>query len=78
MSILSIRVKDTLVDQVKTYAKTLKMSQAEYVRHAIEQMNIHVSQQKRKQKLIHASLRTRAESKRVNTEFSDIEHDPEA
>ena len=54
------------------------MSQAKYIRTAIEHMNEEVLQYESQQKLKKASLRVRKESQLVNTEFSRIEYDPES
>lgn len=68
---------EPLLDEIKAKAKALHMSQAKYIRTAIEYMNQEVSRRESQQKLKQASLRVRKESQRVNAEFSKIEHDPE-
>jgi len=78
MSLISIRLADKLLIELKNRAHLLHLSQTEYIRKAIEHMNEEVSKQERKQKLIQASLRVRGESMAVNNDFSRIEHDPEA
>ena len=77
MSLLSIRLADQLLDEVKTRVKALHMSQAKYIRTAIEHMNEEVLRHESQEKLRKASLRVRKESQLVNAEFSRIEHDPE-
>ncbi len=77
MSLISIRLTDKLLQEVKVKAQTLHMTQTTYIRKAIEHMNEEVSQQERRQNLMKASLRVRKESMAVNAEFSRIEHDPE-
>jgi len=78
MSLVSIRLDDRLFHELKARAQTLHISQADYIRKAIEHMNKEISKKERRQKLITASLRVRDESMLVNAEFSRIEHDPEA
>ncbi len=78
MSLVSIRLGDKLLIEVKNRAQLLHLSQTEYIRKAIEHMNEEVSKQERKQRLIQASLKVRGESMDVNQDFSRIEHDPEA
>ncbi len=78
MSLVSVRLDSRLLNELKAVSQTLHMSQADYIRKAIEHMNEEVLKRERKQKLIKASLRVRDESMLVNAEFSRIEHDPEA
>jgi predicted transcriptional regulator len=78
MSLVSVRLADDLLNEMKTRAQSLHMSQTDYIRKAIEHMNQEVLKHQRKQKIIQASLKVRGESILVNTEFSRIEHDPEA
>lgn len=40
-------------------------------------MNKSLYEQERKEKLFAISMRTRKESMKINSEFSNIEHDPE-
>jgi hypothetical protein len=46
------------------------------VRKALEQMNATVAAQHRRARLMEVSRKVRVESRRVNAEFSEIEHDP--
>lgn len=78
MSLVSIRLPDELLSEVKIKAHNLHISQTEYMRKAIELMNAEVAKEERKQKLIRASLKVRKESMAINDEFSRIEYDPEA
>ncbi|MCK4870836.1 MAG: CopG family transcriptional regulator [Gammaproteobacteria bacterium] len=77
MTAISIRLTNKFVDETDVLAHKLHMSRTEYIRHAIEEMNRLVAQNERKKRIANASLKTRAESMRVNREFSEIEHDPE-
>ena len=76
MSLVSIRLAEPLLNELKARAAVLHMSQTEYIRTAILKMNKHVLKNERKQKLERVSLRVRGESMTVNDEFSRIEYDP--
>lgn len=76
MSLVSIRLADNLLKEVKIRAQALHLSQTEYIRKAIEHMNEEVLKHKRKQKLTDASVKVRNESMLVNAEFSRIEYGP--
>ena len=78
MSLVSIRIDDGMLKQAKAHAHHLHLSQTDYIRKAIEQMNNEVSRQERKKILEEASLRVRKESMKINAEFSEIEYDPES
>ena len=77
MSVISIRLSEHLLNEVDVYAHKLHLQRTEYIRKAIELMNEQIAAQKRKDRLTKASIRTRKESMKINTEFSRIEHDPE-
>lgn len=77
-SLVSIRMNDKLLKEMKTNAHRLQLSQTEYIRKAIEHMNNEIERQERKKKLKNASLRVRKESMKINAEFSEIEDDPES
>lgn len=78
MTTMSLRLPDELLHEVDTYAEQMHLPRAAYVRKALEQMNAAVSGQRRRARLIEASLKVRAESMRVNEEFSAIEDVPHA
>jgi predicted transcriptional regulator len=73
MTTLSLRLPDDLLHEVDTFAEQLHIPRAAYVRKALEQMNAAVAAQRRRTRLMEASLRVRSESMRVNAEFSRIE-----
>ena len=75
MSVISIRLPDQLLYQLDHMAQYLHIQRAEYIRRAIEHMNQEIDKNKRKEKLIQASLRVRENSMRINKEFSDIDDD---
>ena len=76
MSTISLRLPDNLMEEVDAFAKELHLPRAAYVRKALEQMNATVAAQHRRARLMEVSRKVRAESRRVNAEFSEIEHDP--
>ncbi len=77
-SLISIRLNDDLLQATKANAHRLHLSKTEYVRKAIELMNRETEKQARRKQLQSASLRVRDESMSINSEFSEIENDPEA
>ncbi len=77
-ALLSIRLSEQLHQDMKKKAQILHLSQTEYVRQAIEQMNIETEKHIREARLKEVSLRVRKESMAVNSEFSEIESDPDA
>ena len=77
-SLISVRLDDDLILTMKLKAETLHLSQTDYIRRAITYMNKLTEKRERKRRLQQASLRVRKESMKINAEFSDIEHDPEA
>lgn len=74
-ALVSIRMNDSLFETMKNMALTLRLSQTDYIRQAIERMNDAANRQVKTQRLQQASLKTRKESMKINTEFSDIEYD---
>jgi len=75
---VSIRLNDELFREMRSKAHVLHLSQTDYIRAAIERMNDRTARQERKQRLKRASLRVRGESMKINAEFGEIDHDPEA
>jgi predicted transcriptional regulator len=78
MTTLSLRLPDDLLHEVDVSAERLHIPRATYVRRALERMNSEVAAQLRRQRLMEASLKVRAESMRVNAEFDAIEDVPHA
>ena len=78
MTTLSLRLPDDLLHEVDTFAEQMHIPRAAYVRKALEQMNASVAAQRRRTRLMEASLKVRAESMQVNAEFSKIEDAPHA
>ena len=75
--LISIRLSDDLMKKLRSQAKYLHLTQTEYIRKAIECMNQAMEKKARRTRLMRASLRVRKNSKRINAEFNEIEHDPE-
>jgi predicted transcriptional regulator len=78
MTTLSLRLPDELLHEVDAFADELHLPRAAYVRKALEQMNASVAAQRRRMRLMEASLKVRGESMRVNAEFDAIEETPHA
>jgi metal-responsive CopG/Arc/MetJ family transcriptional regulator len=78
MSALTIRLPDKTLSEVDKRAQEMKISRAEYIRQCIEAMNQKMYEKEKKNKLIRASQLTRKESMLINSEFSEVENDPEA
>lgn len=77
-ALVSIRLNDALLHEMKAKAQVLHLSQTDYIRRAIERMNDETEKQERGQRLTQASLHVRKESMKINAEFSEIEDDPKA
>lgn len=78
MTTLSLRLPEELLHDIDTSAEQLHLPRAAYVRKALERMNSEVAAQIRRQRLMEASLKVRAESMRVNAEFDAVEDAPHA
>ena len=78
MTTLSLRLPDELLHDVDAFARQMHIPRAEYVRKALEHMNMAVAAQRRRARLMETSLKVRAESMDVNVEFSEIEDAPHA
>lgn len=78
MTMVSVRLSDALFEAMRAKASALHLSQTEYIREAIERMNAQADQAQRSAQLKRASQLVRKESIKINTEFSEIEQDPEA
>ena len=76
-ALISVRLDDHLCHEMKTKAHSLKLSQTDYIRKAIQLMNDEIEKKARRERLQKASLCVREDSMRINAEFSEIEHDPE-
>lgn len=75
MSVISIRLPETLLNDLDHAAKLLHVPRAQYIRKAIEALNKELIDNKMKKQMIKASLNVRKNSMQVNTEFDEIEND---
>ena len=78
MTTLSLRLPDELLHDVDDFARQMHIPRAEYVRKALEQMNMTVAAQRRRKRLMETSLKVRTESMKINAEFSAVEDAPDA
>ena len=78
MKSVLLKISDTLLDESDRLAEVQKLSRAEYIRRAIEQMNRRSAAEARKLRIQEASRKVRGESMRVNAEFDRIEEDVDA
>jgi metal-responsive CopG/Arc/MetJ family transcriptional regulator len=76
MTTISIRIPDEILNEVDRFSRDLKVPRTEYLRQAILLMNRKVKEDRRRIRIMKLSQRVRAESMRVNAEFSEVEHDP--
>jgi predicted transcriptional regulator len=76
MTTISLRMPDDFLHEVDAHAGELNMPRAAYVRKALEQMNAAVTAERRRTRLMEASLKVREESMKVNAEFSEIDDVP--
>ena len=77
MGAISLKLPDYLLEAAGRCAGALRLSRAEYMRRAIEQMNRETRAHLRGTRLAEVSRRVRKESMRVNAEFAAIERDPD-
>ena len=77
MSALTVRVPDKTVDEIIKRSKKLRISRSEYIRKSIENMNKHLAEQERRERMMRISRKVRANSMSVNAEFDKIEGDIE-
>lgn len=78
MTTLSLRLPDELLHDVDDFARQMHIPRAEYVRKALEQMNMTVAAQRRRKRLMETSLKVRTESMKINAEFAAVEDAPNA
>jgi metal-responsive CopG/Arc/MetJ family transcriptional regulator len=78
MGAISLKLPDDLLEVSGRCAEALRLSRAEYIRRAIEQMNRETRNRLRAKRLAEVSRKVRKESMRVNAEFAAIERDPDA
>ena len=77
MPTISLRLPETLVEQISRLAKAQHIPRSEYIRRALERMNREVEAELRRARMAEASRRLRKESMAVNAEFDAIEREPQ-
>lgn len=78
MEAISLKLPGDLIERSANCAKALGISRAEYMRRAIERMNLEAAAKMRADRLARASKKVRRNSMRVNREFAAFEDDPDA
>jgi hypothetical protein len=78
MAAISLKLPDDLLEASGRYADALRLTRAEYIRRALEQMNRETRARLRARRLHEASHKVRGDSLRVNAEFAAIERDVDA
>ena len=78
MPAISLKLSDALLEVSGRCAEALRLTRAEYIRRALEQMNRETGARLRARRLREASHKVRGESLRVNAEFAAIERDVDA
>ena len=78
MPAISLKLSDALLEVSGRCAEALRLTRAEYIRRALEQMNRETRAHLRARRLRAASRKVRGESMRVNAEFAAIEWDVDA
>lgn len=77
MQMISLRIPDELLKEAEKLSNKLELSRTEYIKNAIIVMNEKCIKELKANRLKLASKRVRAESMKINHEFSEVECDPE-
>jgi predicted transcriptional regulator len=75
---ISLKLPEDLLEASGRCADALRLTRAEYMRRAIEQMNRETDARLRARRLGDASRKVRGESMLVNAEFEAVEQDIDA
>ena len=78
MAAISLKLPETLLVAAGRCAEALRLTRAEYIRRALENMNRDTRARVRARRLRDASRKVRGESMKINAEFAAIERDPDA
>jgi predicted transcriptional regulator len=78
MIAISLKLSEALLEASGHCAQALRLTRAEYIRRALEEMNRETQARLRAGRLRDASRKVRGESMRVNAEFAAIERDVDA
>jgi len=74
---ITVNIPDNIILDADRNASILHIKRSEYIRKALEYMNKQILKNERYAKLQRLSNLVRADSRAVNAEFEEIEHDPE-
>ena len=77
MRTISLNLPKELLDASGRCSSALQLTRAEYIRRAIERMNLQTDADRRARRMREASAKCRADDLKVNAEFAVIEHDVE-
>jgi len=75
MPTISLRIPETLLDEVSHLARARHLPRSEYIRRALDRMNRETESEIRQRRIADASRRVRKTSMDVNAEFDVIEYD---
>jgi hypothetical protein len=78
MTAISLKLPEDLLEASGRCADALRLTRAEYIRRALEEMNRATQAQQRAGRLRDASRKVRGESMRVNADFAAFERDVDA
>jgi len=75
MTTISLRIPESLLNEVSHLAKARRLPRSEYIRRALDHMNRETESAIRQRRIAEASRRVRESSMNVNAEFDVIEYD---
>ena len=75
---VTVNIPDVILAQADKNASILHMKRSEYIRKSLENMNKQILKNKKYARLQRLSNFVSRESMKINKEFEEIEHDPEA
>jgi metal-responsive CopG/Arc/MetJ family transcriptional regulator len=75
---VTVNIPDIILTQADKNASILHMKRSEYIRKALENMNKQILKNEKYARLQRLSNLVSSESMKINKEFEEIEHDPEA
>jgi len=75
MPTISLRIPESLLDEVSHLARARHLPRSEYIRRALDRMNRETESEIRRRRIADASRRVQKSSMDVNAEFDIIEYD---
>ncbi len=72
---ISLNLPEDLLVASGRYSAALRLTRAEYIRKAVEQLNQQIDAELRSRRMRQASLKCREADLKVNAEFAAMEHD---